>query len=134
MNKRKPPILLYLIILFTVIPLVELALLIKIGQYIGVIYTILVVLITGVVGAGLAKVQGFLVLRRIRDDLNQGIMPADQLFDGALILAGGVTLLTPGFLTDFTGFMVLIPVTRKIIKKLLKSKAKKIINSGLYRY
>ncbi|MGM0442240.1 MAG: FxsA family protein [Elusimicrobiota bacterium] len=134
MRKQRPPILLYLILLFTVIPLTELALLIKIGQYIGVFYTILIVLITGVVGASLARVQGFLVLKKINRELSQGIMPSDHLFDGALILVGGVTLLTPGFLTDFAGFMVLIPATRDIIKKLIKRKVKKHINSGFYRY
>ncbi len=131
MNRKNPPILVYLILLFTVVPLVELALLIKIGQHIGVIYTLLVVLFTGVVGASLAKVQGFLVLKRISRELSMGIMPSDNLFDGALILIGGVTLLTPGFITDFTGFMVLIPFTRKIVKKAIKNKVKKFINSGV---
>ena len=120
----------YLILLFTVVPIVELALLIKVGQYIGVGYTLGIVVITGVVGAYLAKLQGLLTLRRIQDDINQGRMPADRLFDGVLILCGGILLLTPGFITDLIGFMGLIPFTRNLFKQWLKQKAKDIINHG----
>ena len=120
----------YLILLFTVVPIIEVALLIKVGQYIGVSYTIGIIVITGVVGAYLAKLQGFLTLRRIQDDINQGRMPADRLFDGVLILCSGILLLTPGFITDLIGFMGLIPFTRNLFKQWLKRKAKDIINHG----
>ena len=120
----------YLILLFTVVPIVELSLLIKVGQYIGVGYTLWIVVITGVVGAYLAKLQGLLTLRRIQDDINQGRMPADRLFDGVLILCGGILLLTPGFITDLIGFMGLIPFTRNLFKQWLKRKAKDIISHG----
>ncbi len=103
----------YLILLFTVVPVIELALLIKVGQHIGVAYTLGIVVITGIVGAYLAKLQGLLTLRRIQDDINQGIMPADRLFDGVLILCSGILLLTPGFITDMIGLMGLIPFTRR---------------------
>ena len=120
----------YLILLFTVVPIIELSLLIKVGQYIGVIYTLAIVIITGVVGAFLAKLQGLLTLRRIQDDINQGIMPADKLFDGVLILCSGLLLLTPGFITDLIGFMGLIPVTRKLIKRWLSRKVKNMVSEG----
>lgn len=120
----------YLILLFTVVPVVELALLIKVGQHIGVAYTLGIVIITGVTGAFLAKLQGLLTLRRIQDDINQGIMPADKLFDGFLILCSGILLLTPGFITDLMGFMGLIPFTRKLIKGWLGRKVKNMISEG----
>ena len=120
----------YLILLFTVVPIVELALLIKIGQYIGVGYTLAIVLVTGVAGAYLAKMQGLLTLRKIQDDVNQGIMPADKLFDGVLILCSGILLLTPGFITDIIGFMGLIPLTRNLFKQWLKQKIKDMISQG----
>jgi len=120
----------YLILLFTAVPLVELALLIKIGQYIGVGYALGVVIFTGVTGAYLAKMQGLTTLRRIQEDVNQGIMPADKLFDGVLILCSGILLLTPGFITDIIGFMGLIPLTRNLFKRWLKRKIEDMISQG----
>ena len=120
----------YLILLFTVVPIIELILLIKIGQYIGVVNTIAIVILTGITGAYLAKIQGLITLRRIQEDVNQGIMPADKLFDGVLILCSGILLLTPGLLTDIAGVMGLIPLTRNLFKRWLKSKIEDIINQG----
>ena len=120
----------YLILLFTVVPIIELALLIKIGQYIGVGYTLGIVVFTGVTGAYLAKMQGLLTLRRIQEDINQGRMPADKLFDGVLILCSGILLLTPGFITDLIGFMGLIPLTRNLFKRWLKRKIKDMVSHG----
>ena len=120
----------YLILLFTLVPLIELAILIKIGQYMGVAYTIGIVLLTGVVGAYLAKMQGLITLRRIQEDVNQGIMPADKMFDGVLILCSGILLLTPGLLTDIIGFMGLIPLTRNLLKRWIKAKVEDVISQG----
>ena len=120
----------YLILIFTLVPLIELALLIKIGQYIGVGYTIGIVVITGVVGAYLAKLQGLLTLRRIQDDINEGRMPTDKLIDGVLILCSGILLLTPGFLTDLIGLMGLISLTRNWFKQWLKNKLRDMIDQG----
>lgn len=120
----------YLILLFTVVPAIELALLIKIGQFIGVAYTMGIVIFTGVTGAYLAKMQGLITLRRIQDDVNQGQMPADKLFDGVLILCSGILLLTPGFVTDLIGFMGLIPWTRNVFKRWLKRKIEGMIDQG----
>ena len=120
----------YLILLFTLVPLIELAILIKIGQYMGVAYTIGIVLLTGVVGAYLAKMQGLITLRRIQEDVNQGIMPADKMFDGVLILCSGILLLTPGLLTDIIGFMGLIPLTRNLLKRWIKAKVEDMISQG----
>lgn len=120
----------YLILLFTLIPIIELALLIKVGQYIGVGYTIGIVVITGVAGAYLAKLQGLLTINRIQSDINQGLMPADNLFDGFLILCSGILLITPGLLTDLVGFLGLIPFTRNLFKLWLKQRIKDIIAKG----
>ena len=120
----------YLILLFTVVPAVELALLIKVGQYIGVLSTLAIIIFTGVLGAYLARLEGFLTLRRIQEDLSQGRMPTDKLFDGVLILCSGVLLLTPGFLTDLLGFMGLVPLTRNLLKKWLKKKIEEMISKG----
>ena len=120
----------YLILLFTVVPIIELAILIRAGQYIGMGYTLGIVIITGVAGAYLAKLQGLITLRRIQDDINQGRMPTDRLFDGFLILLSGVLLLTPGFITDLIGFIGLIPFTRNLFKQWLKLKIKDMIRQG----
>ncbi|NQS99530.1 MAG: FxsA family protein [Candidatus Omnitrophica bacterium] len=120
----------YLILLFTLVPVIELALLINIGQFIGVALTVWIVILTGVSGAYLAKMQGLLILRRIQEDVNQGIMPADKLFDGVVILCSGILLITPGFITDLLGFMGLIPWTRNLLKRWLKGKIERMIHQG----
>jgi UPF0716 protein FxsA len=120
----------YLILLFTVVPAVELMLLIKVGGFIGAGYTIAIVFFTGIAGAYLARLQGFLALRRIQEDMNQGIMPTEPLFDGIIILCSGLLLLTPGFLTDIIGFIGLFPFTRYFLKKWLKRKAENMIKKG----
>jgi len=120
----------YLIILFTVIPAVELTLLIKIGTVIGSGNTILLIVLTGIIGAYLARLQGFTVLQNIQNSLNQGQMPTDSMLDGVMILVGGIVLLTPGFITDVLGFALLIPWTRSLIKYLLQKRFTNIINDG----
>ena len=120
----------YLVLLFTILPAIELALLIKIGSNIGVGNTFFIIIFTGVLGAYLARLQGFLILRKIQDDLNRGIMPNDQLTDGLMILVGGIVLLTPGFITDVFGFLLLIPWTRTLIKKWFRKKFEAMIAKG----
>jgi UPF0716 protein FxsA len=105
-----------LLLLFTVVPLVELLLLIKIGGLIGVTPTVAIVLATGVLGAWLTRLEGLKTLRGIREDLARGRMPADRLVDGLLILVAGAVLLTPGLLTDAFGFFLLVPPGRRVIR------------------
>ncbi len=105
-----------LFLLFTIIPLVELSLLIKLGSFIGVFNTISIVVITGFLGAFLARSQGLSVIRDIQTDLREGRLPSHRLFDAACILAGGVVLLTPGLITDIFGLLLLLPFTRAIAK------------------
>jgi UPF0716 protein FxsA len=106
-----------LLVLFTLLPLIELWVLIEIGGLIGTWPTILLVASTGFAGVLLAKSQGLSILRRMQADLEQGIIPGDKLFDGACILVGGALLLTPGLLTDLLGFSLLIPFSRRFFKQ-----------------
>lgn len=117
-----------LIILFSVIPLVELLILIRIGTYIGALNTILLVLTTAIIGAALARRQGMNTIWRIRQSLSNGKLPADELLDGFIILVAALFLITPGLLTDTTGFILLIPQTRRIFKKWVERKIRNWIN------
>lgn len=108
-----------LFILFLIVPVIEIYLLIKVGSLIGAVPTVAVLLLISLAGAWLVRHQGFHILRRIQAELAQGRLPAAELLDGALVLVGGVLLLTPGFFTDLLGLFFLIPVTRLFIKQSL---------------
>jgi len=112
----------YLLLIFTLVPAVELAVLIKVGTHIGVGNTLFLIFLTGVLGASLARLQGFAVYLSIQTSLQKGRMPSEEMLDGLMILVGGIVLLTPGFITDFLGFLLLIPWTRRIIKSWLRRK------------
>jgi len=114
--------LLRLILAFTLIPVAEIYLLIKLGGFIGALNTVLVVIATAVAGAYLARLEGTRTLMQIRHNLDRGLMPAEDMFDALLIFAAGVVLLTPGFITDAAGLLVLLPATRKLLKSWLKKK------------
>ncbi|MCB9721839.1 MAG: membrane protein FxsA [Candidatus Omnitrophica bacterium] len=120
----------YLLLLFTVVPAVELMILIEVGSHIGSLNTILLILLTGVLGASLARLQGFIVVRKIQTSLNGGNLPSGELLDGLMILVGGITLLTPGFVTDTLGFLLLIPFTRNLIKGLVRHKMEDMLRKG----
>ncbi len=120
----------YLILLFTLLPALELYVLIEIGGHIGAGNTILIIIFTGILGAYLARLQGFLAFKKIQDNLNRGVMPSSELIDGVMILVGGIVLLTPGFITDTIGFLLLIPITRSLIKAFLKSRFEHAVKTG----
>jgi len=113
-----------LLLLFIGVPLIEVLILIKLGSLFGFWPTIFLVIGTGILGAYLAKLYGLTIWYKIQQDLNAGLMPADKLVDGLLILIGGIVLLTPGLLTDILGFMLLIPITRNFFKQFAKTKFK----------
>lgn len=115
---------------FTLIPLIELYLLITVGSYIGAGTTILIVIITGAAGAWLARRQGMSTMLSMRERLNSGQMPAEEMIDAFLILVAGVVLLTPGFLTDVCGITLLIPPARQAIKRWLRRKFDTWIRQG----
>lgn len=104
-----------LILLFTLVPFVELALLIWIGRRIGPLPTFALVVATGVLGASLARHQGLATWARFRRALEQGRLPGTELVEGLLILIAGAVLLTPGVLTDLVGFLLLTPPARRFL-------------------
>jgi UPF0716 protein FxsA len=95
--------------------LVELAILVYLGIIIGVLYTILIVVATGILGVVVARSQGLATLSKTRSSLEQGAIPSNEFFRGVLVIVGGLLLLTPGVITDIVGFALLIPQTRRII-------------------
>ncbi len=119
-----------LFLLFTGIPLIELYLLIKIGQWIGALPTIGIVLVTGALGAYLARMQGSSVWLQIQRKMEVGIFPGDEMIDGLLIVVAGALLITPGILTDVFGFGVLFPVTRTPIREWVKRRLNRMMDRG----
>jgi len=119
-----------LLVLFTIVPLVEVYLLLQVGTLIGPAPTIALILTTGFAGAYLARSQGFEILHRLRADLLQGAIPTAPLIDGALILVGGVLLLTPGLCTDLLGFTLLVPLTRAGVKHLTRRWLQNLVDQG----
>ncbi len=109
-----------LLVIFIVVPVVELSLLIKVGSIIGTLNTIIIVLLTAAIGAYMVKLEGLGVMYRIQKNLMEGIFPAEELIDGMMILIAGVLLLTPGFITDIIGFLMVFPGSRNVIKRLAR--------------
>lgn len=102
-----------LLILVILLPILEIYVLIESGRLIGVWPTVLLVVMTGIAGSWLMRQQGFALLSRVQAELAEGRLPAGALLDGALVIAGGMLLLTPGFCTDLAGFTMLVPATRR---------------------
>jgi UPF0716 protein FxsA len=119
-----------LFILFTLVPAIELFLLIEIGQRLGGLTTLGLVLLTGALGAALAKAEGLRVLREWRSSLAEGRVPADSVASGALVLVGGVLLITPGVLTDVVGLSLLVPALRRPIAGYLLRRVETAIARG----
>ena len=116
--------LLKLFLAFTIIPIIEIYLLIEIGSMFGALTAVTLVILTGFLGAFLARMQGLQTLYRIQESLREGRMPSGELLDALLIVIAGLVLLTPGFLTDSAGFLLLIPARRNSIKYWLRRQLK----------
>jgi len=126
-----------LFLLFTLVPAIELYLIIRVGSVIGALNTILIIIFTGVLGAYYARQQGFRVVSNIQWKMQQGTVPGDDLVNGAMLLVGGAFLITPGFITDFAGFSLIFPPTREAIKVGVKRYLEKRVRQGdvrVYRY
>ena len=126
-----------LFLLFTLVPAIELYLIIKVGSMIGALNTILIIIFTGVLGAYYAREQGFRVVSNIQWKMQQGMVPGDDLVNGAMLLVGGAFLITPGFITDVAGFSLIFPPTREAIKVGVKRYLEKRVKEGqvrVYRY
>ncbi len=119
-----------LLLIFTLIPVLELYVLFRVHDLIGLGPTIAMIFLTGAAGAYLARTQGIEILARIRSELAAGRAPGEDLLDGALVLAGGIVLLTPGFCTDVIGFILLVPFTRRRLKRIVARYFQRLAKSG----
>tara|TARA_S200000501_G_scaffold233388_1_gene218961 strand:+ start:2011 stop:2403 length:393 start_codon:yes stop_codon:yes gene_type:complete len=118
-----------LLLIFITIPILEIAVLLKLDETIGLGQTIFLIFITGIIGAWLVRQQGLSIIFKIRKELTNGKIPAKQMIDGVMILIAGAVLITPGLITDVVGFLLLIPYTRNFIRKWIRLKFEKYINS-----
>ncbi|MFZ9022162.1 MAG: FxsA family protein [Litorivicinaceae bacterium] len=119
------------LLLFMLIPIVEMWILIEVGGWIGALPTIGLVVLTATIGLSLLKQQGLSTLMRARRKMDEGAIPASELVSGVMIAVGGALLLTPGFVTDALGFALLIPQTRKwLLIKLIDRYRDKIVIEG----
>lgn len=108
-------------LLFILVPLVELYFIIVVGDMIGALWTVLLVLMTAVIGVNLLRLQGMSTLGRAQHNMAQGQLPAMEMMEGVALAVAGILLITPGFITDSIGFLLLLPVTRRaIIRSLMK--------------
>jgi UPF0716 protein FxsA len=121
-----------LFLILLLVPVIEIYLLLKVGSLIGTMPTVAVLLAISFAGAWLVSHQGFMVLQRIQMELAQGRLPAAELMDGALILIGGILLLTPGFFTDFVGIFFLFPPSRILIKRFLGHWLQRRLSRGTF--
>ena len=119
-----------LALLFIVVPLLELALLIRVGQVVGFWPTIGLVVFTGVAGAWLARLEGLRTMFKLRDDLAHGRLPGQAIMDGMAVLLGGALLLTPGIVTDVLGFSLLLPQTRRGIQRRVRARLEESVRDG----
>ncbi len=119
-----------LVLLFTVVPALEIFLLFKIGSEIGGFNTFMIVIITGILGAALAKSQGLMILQNLQQEMQKGELPANHIIQGLMVFAGGLLLLTPGFVTDILGFSLVLPGTRHLLMLWVKRLIGKAIQNG----
>jgi len=119
-----------LMFFFVVIPILELMLLIRIGEIVGLFPTLALVVVTGAAGAALARAEGARVFFQFQKELAEGRLPGQPLQDGISVLVGGAFLLTPGILTDVAGLLLLFPPTRRWIQKRVRNRLERGIREG----
>jgi UPF0716 protein FxsA len=118
-----------LFLLFAILPIIEIAILINVGDQIGGWYTVAIVIITAFAGAHLVRQQGLNTLMQAQRKMQSGTMPGQEMAEGLLLVIAGVLLVTPGFITDGIGFLLSLPMTRPLIAKgLVKHLSLKVIN------
>jgi UPF0716 protein FxsA len=120
----------YLIVLFVGLPILELALLLKVHEVFHFWPTFLLVILTGILGMTLVKKQGTAMLRKIQQEMAIGNIPTPQMIDGVMILVAGAFLITPGLITDTVGFLLLVPFIRTQIRFWIKRKLEEKIRNG----
>src|SRR4051794_2912418 len=116
---RRPRVGAVVLAAFLLVPLIELAIAIQVGRWIGAVPTVLLLLVESLIGAWIVRREGAAAWRALNDQLRTGRAPARELADAALVLAGGLLLLTPGFLTDIAGFALVLPFTRPFSRRVL---------------
>jgi UPF0716 protein FxsA len=114
-----------LILVFVVLPIVEITLLVKLAGGIGWLPTIALVLGAGMAGAAIARVEGFRAAMRVRSQVARGVLPADEMFDGLLVAVAGGLLVLPGILSDVLGIVLLVRPTRRLVRQGLARWARK---------
>jgi UPF0716 protein FxsA len=122
-----------LLLIFIIVPLLELYVIIEVSSRLGLLETIVLLIVISVLGAALAKREGYNAVSRIQQELAAGRMPGDPLIEGGIILAGAVLLLTPGFITDALGLAMLFPPTRRAALSLVKRRMRQSIARGNVR-
>ena len=119
-------------IIFILIPIMEIYVFMQVGEMIGLGTTLFLALFTAILGGAIIKHQGITTLQAVSQSMRQGKMPVTELFDGFCLIAAGATLITPGFVTDTIGFLLLIPPFRRILQTFV-SRYTKITGSGFYK-
>ncbi|WP_182523354.1 FxsA family protein [Nocardioides dongkuii] len=119
MTRRRGNLRWLLFVLFVVVPLAEIYVLIQVGQVIGAWWTVLLLVLDSIFGSWLIKREGGRAWTALRSTLQSGRMPAREIADGALILVGGTLMLSPGFVTDVFGILLILPFTRPVLRRLL---------------
>jgi UPF0716 protein FxsA len=123
-----------LALVFIVVPVLEVVLLVRIGQAVGFLPTLALVLGTGIVGAALARTEGLRILFQARRELLAGQIPGQALLDGISVLVAGVLLLAPGILTDIAGIALLVPPSRRWIQRRVRARLEAGVSSGAVRF
>lgn len=108
-------------ILFVIVPIMELMVFAAVGDEVGLLNALLLALLTAIIGGAVVRHQGLQTLSAVQTAMRNGKMPAGELFDGLCLIAAGATLITPGFITDTIGFLLLVPAFRSIIKHYIKN-------------
>lgn len=124
---------LILFALFIVVPVIEIAVIIQVGQAIGGGWTLVALVAVSIAGAALVKREGLRAWRRFQEALAQARIPAAEVVDGALVLLGGALMLTPGFVTDAVGLLLVFPVTRAPVNRLVRSRGRRLAGLGPLR-
>ena len=131
-RRRRPALVWLLFALFVVVPLVEIYVIIQVGQAIGAWWTILLLVADSVLGSWLIKREGTRSFRALREAIDSGRMPATELADGGLILVGGTLMLAPGFVLDVVGILMILPFTRPLFRRALtRVVASRLVVTGL---
>ncbi len=118
-----------LFLLFTIVPAAELWLLFQVGKTIGAFETIYLIILTGIIGAAMAKREGIKVIADLQNSMQQGQSPGIKLIEGLLVLVGGILLITPGIMTDLFGFSLILPLTRRALAPMIQKAATKNLKS-----